>query len=48
MAFSRILVGASEHAAEPAVRSIAPADLADALKKGWADFSATPSHARAA
>ena len=45
MAFSHILVGASEHAADPAVRKIAPADLADALKKGWDDFSAMPSHA---
>jgi uncharacterized membrane protein len=45
MAFSHILVGASEHAAGPAVRKIAPSDLADALKKGWDDFSAMPSHA---
>ena len=45
MALSHILVGASEHAADPAVRSIAPADLVDALKKGWDDFSAMPSHA---
>ena len=45
MASSHILVGASDHAAEPTVRSIAPADLADALKKGWDDFAAMPSHA---
>jgi uncharacterized membrane protein len=45
MASSHILVGASEHAADPTVRSIAPADLADALKKGWDDFAAMPSHA---
>jgi uncharacterized membrane protein len=45
MASSHILVGASEHAAEPTVRSIAPGDLADALKKGWDDFSTMPSHA---
>src|SRR5262245_12764207 len=45
MAFSHILVGASEHAADPTVRSIAPSDLTDALKKGWDDFSAMPSHA---
>ena len=45
MASSHILVGATDHAAEPTVRSIAPADLADALKKGWDDFSAMPSHA---
>jgi uncharacterized membrane protein len=45
MASFHILVGASDHAAEPTVRSIAPADLADALKKGWDDFAAMPSHA---
>jgi uncharacterized membrane protein len=45
MASSHILVGASEHTAEPTVRSIAPGDLADALRKGWDDFSAMPSHA---
>ena len=45
MAFSHILVGAGERAADPTVRSIAPADLVDALKKGWDDFSAMPSHA---
>src|SRR5882757_8815259 len=45
MAFSHILVGASETAADPTVRSIAPTDLIDALKKGWDDFSAMPSHA---
>ncbi len=45
MAQSHILVGANEHAAAPAVRHIAPADLVDALKKGWDDFSAMPSHA---
>jgi uncharacterized membrane protein len=45
MAFSHILVGASDRAADPAVRSIAPVDLVDALKKGWDDFSAMPSHA---
>jgi len=45
MASSHILVGASEHAANPTVRIIAPADLVDALKKGWDDFSTMPSHA---
>jgi uncharacterized membrane protein len=45
MASSHILVGASEHAADPTVRIIAPADLVDALKKGWDDFTAMPSHA---
>ena len=45
MASSHILVGASETAADPTVRSIAPADLVDALKRGWDDFTAMPSHA---
>ena len=45
MTHSHILVGASERAADPVVRRIGPADLADALKKGYADFSAMPSHA---
>src|SRR6476646_10127208 len=45
MTYSHILIGASERAADPVVRRIEPADLADALKKGYADFSAMPSHA---
>jgi uncharacterized membrane protein len=46
MPHSHILVGASDHAvAEPVVRSIGPADLMDALSKGYDDFSAMPSHA---
>lgn len=45
MASSHILVGVADHAADPTVRSVAPADLADALKKGWDDFTAMPSHA---
>jgi uncharacterized membrane protein len=45
MAQSHILVGASEAAPDPVVRRITPSDLMDALSKGWADFSAMPSHA---
>src|SRR5258707_11094985 len=45
MASSHILVGASETAADPTLRSIAQTDLLDALKKGWEDFAAMPSHA---
>jgi uncharacterized membrane protein len=46
MAQSHILVGASERTAiDPVVRRIVPADLMDALKKGYADFAAMPSHA---
>lgn len=42
---SHILVGASGQAADPIVRRIAPADLADALAKGYQDFCEMPSHA---
>ena len=43
MAEPHLLVGAN--LADPVVRRIGPADLTDALAKGWADFSAVPSHA---
>src|SRR5512140_3572732 len=46
MAQSHILVGASEPAtADPVVCRIGPADLMDALRKGYDDFAAMPSHA---
>ena len=46
MAQSHILVGASERRRRiPIVRRIGPADLMDALAKGYDDFSAMPSHA---
>ena len=45
MAQSHILVGASEAAPDPVVRRIAPSDLMEALRKGWDDFAAMPSHA---
>src|SRR6476661_1217801 len=45
MAQSHILVGVSEATPDPVVRHIAPSDLMDALSKGWADFTAMPSHA---
>jgi uncharacterized membrane protein len=47
MAQSHILVGAyaTTSAAEPRVRRISPADLLDALAKGYDDFCAMPSHA---
>ncbi len=44
MAQSHILVGATA-AAQPAIRRIGVADLKDALRAGWADFTAMPSHA---
>jgi uncharacterized membrane protein len=43
MAESHLLVGAN--LADPVIRRIGPADLIDALAKGWEDFSAMPSHA---
>src|SRR5947207_10728071 len=46
MAQSHILVGASEPAkTDPIVCRISPADLMDALRKGYGDFAAMPSHA---
>ena len=45
MAQSHILVGANEAAPDPVVRRIASSDLMDALSRGWADFTAMPSHA---
>jgi uncharacterized membrane protein len=45
MSHSHILVGTGEHTADPAVRRIGPADLIDALSKGYDDFSTMPSHA---
>jgi uncharacterized membrane protein len=45
MAQPHILVGASETAAEPVVRRIAPADLMDALASGLRDFAEMPTHA---
>jgi uncharacterized membrane protein len=45
MALSHILFGANTDLAALPVRRIGPADLMDALAKGWNDFSAMPSHA---
>jgi uncharacterized membrane protein len=46
MAYSHILVGAeSGPAADPIVRDITPADLKHALRRGYDDFTAIPSHA---
>jgi uncharacterized membrane protein len=40
-----VVGGASETLELPAIRTITLHDLGDALKKGWDDFSAMPSHA---
>src|SRR5262245_43352696 len=39
-----VLTGAGAEPAAPAIRHIGPADLFDALARGWEDFAATPSH----
>jgi uncharacterized membrane protein len=45
MAQIHVIGGASERLEIPAIRKIGFSDLADALAKGWDDFSAMPSHA---
>jgi uncharacterized membrane protein len=43
MAQTHILTGAGT--SQPSIRRIGPSDLKEALAKGWADFSAMPTHA---
>ena len=45
MAQAHVLMGATQAAPAPIVRNITTADLNDALRKGWDDFAAMPSHA---
>jgi uncharacterized membrane protein len=45
MAHPHILTGNEASYASPVIRRIGPADLADALRAGWRDFAAMPSHA---
>jgi uncharacterized membrane protein len=45
MAQAHILVGTPAYRTHLSIRHIHPADLVDALRKGWQDFSAMPSHA---
>jgi uncharacterized membrane protein len=45
MSQAHILVGAPTNVAHLSIRRIGPADLIDALRKGWDDFSTMPSHA---
>ena len=45
MAQSHVLIGAVSRPAHPTIRKISVADIKDALRKGWDDFSAMPSHA---
>ncbi|HEY1543999.1 MAG TPA: DUF2189 domain-containing protein [Xanthobacteraceae bacterium] len=42
---AHILVGAGAAPAVPVIRRIGPADLRDALRRGWDDFTAMPTHA---
>src|SRR5215831_15171214 len=41
---AHVLLGAGAEPTAPAIRRIGPADLFDALARGWEDFAATPSH----
>jgi uncharacterized membrane protein len=45
MAYSHILVGASDSPAHPVIRRITPSDLFHSLANGIDDFTAMPSHA---
>jgi uncharacterized membrane protein len=45
LAQAHILTGAGDQPAAPAIRRIRPADLIDALRAGWNDFTAMPTHA---
>ena len=45
MANLHVISGADESLALPTIRTITLSDLGDALRKGWDDFSAMPSHA---
>jgi len=45
MAQIHVIGGAGERLEVPAIRKIGFSDLADALAKGWDDFSVMPSHA---
>src|SRR5262245_19318062 len=44
MAEVQVVVSAGAEPAAPTIRRIGPADLFDALARGWEDFAATPSH----
>jgi uncharacterized membrane protein len=45
MATLHVISGATDTPARPIVRRIGVADLIDALRLGWEDFAAVPSHA---
>jgi uncharacterized membrane protein len=45
MAHLHVIAGAEARPAHPTVRTITVSDLLDSLARGWADFSAMPTHA---
>jgi uncharacterized membrane protein len=45
MAQAHVLMGSKDSAPAPVVRTIGISDLTDALRQGWDDFAAMPSHA---
>jgi len=45
MAHLHVIAGAEARAAHPTIRTISISDLLDSLARGWADFSAMPTHA---
>lgn len=45
MAHLHVIAGADARVAHPTIHKITVSDLLDALARGWADFSAMPSHA---
>jgi uncharacterized membrane protein len=45
MAQFHVIAGASERPAHPVIRKIGVADLKQALRAGWDDFAAIPTHA---
>lgn len=45
MAHLHVIAGADDHPAQTTIKTVTISDLLDALGRGWADFSAMPSHA---
>lgn len=45
MAHLHVIAGAEARPAHPTIRTITVSDLLDCLARGWADFSAMPTHA---
>jgi uncharacterized membrane protein len=45
MANFHVIAGASERPTRPVIRKIGVGDLVEALRQGWSDFAAIPTHA---